>query len=142
MNRHHDWQARLTDYVTPLMAHADFVPGRLDCALFADGAVEAMTGTSLAADFRGYRTLSGGYRKLRKAGLEDHVALVAAHLREVPPAMAHQGDVAVVGTDDGPALGIVQGEMVYCMRPAGGIGLVPLLMADRAFHVPFDGEPE
>jgi hypothetical protein len=136
MKRHHDWEVRLVDYVVPLMG-AGFAWGRLDCALFAAGAVQAMTGEDLAKGWRGYRTLAGGMRKLSEAGFEDHVALAASLLEEVPPSLAFRGDVAVVQGDPGLALGIVQGEAVYVMRPSGGIGLVPILSALRAFRVPF-----
>lgn len=131
--RHPDWQARLTDYVVQMM-RADFRPGQADCALFAAGAVKAVTGEDHARGHRGYRTIAEGMRKLRRAGFEDHVALVASILPEIAPAFAQVGDVAVIETDEGPALGVVQGEMIYCLRP-DGMGLVPLLSAVRAFRV-------
>jgi hypothetical protein len=131
--RRADWQARLTDYVISVQG-ASFRPGRLDCALFAAGAVRAMTGRDHARGFRGYRTLAGGARRLQARGFEDHVALVAARLEEVPPAFAQAGDLAVIPTGEGPALGIVQGEQVYVMRP-DGLGLVSRLDAARAFRV-------
>jgi len=136
MNRHQDWEVRLVEYVVPLMG-ADFQFGRLDCALFASGAVQAMTGADLARGYRGYRSMATGLRKLREAGHEDHIALAASLLEEVPVAMAHRGDIAVVEGDEGPALGVVQGEMIYVLRPSGGVGLVFLTDALRAFRVPF-----
>jgi hypothetical protein len=141
MKRHPDWQARLVAYVVPMMS-APFSPGRVDCALFAAGGVKAMTGKDFARGFRGYRTLRAGLKKLREKGFADHVALAAARLPEVThegqpaPAMAQVGDVAVVETEEGPALGLVQGEAVYVMGPAG-LGLVPLTdpRVIRAFRV-------
>ena len=89
----------------------------------------------MAADWRGrYSTMRGGLRVLRKAGFEDHIALAAAHFPEVPPLMAQPGDLAVVPTDDGQALGVVQGEAVYVLGPHG-LGLVSILSASRAFRV-------
>ena len=133
MKRHDDWQGRLTDYVVPLMG-AEFSFGQLDCALFAAGAVKAMTGKDLAWGFRSYRTLKGGLKKLKAAGYDDHIALAADKLPEIPPSFAQVGDVAVVETDEGPALGVVQGETIYVMR-LDGLGLVPLTTATRAFRV-------
>lgn len=131
--RRPDWQARLTAYVVSMQG-AGFEAGRLDCALFAAGAVEAMTGTDHARGYRGYRTVAGGYKRVKARGHADHVALVASRLKEVPPSFAQAGDLAVVPGEDGPALGIVQGEHVYVMRP-DGLGLVSLLSVERAFRV-------
>ncbi|MTH62114.1 hypothetical protein GL300_23225 [Paracoccus litorisediminis] len=111
-----------------------FAYGRHDCALFAAGAVAAMTGTDHARGWRGYRSRAAGLRKLREAGFEDHIALVASHLEEIHPALAAPGDVAVVEGEDGPALGIVQGESIYILQREG-LGLVSLLAAQRAFRV-------
>lgn len=131
--RRRDWQARLTNYLMSVQGQP-FRPGRLDCALFAAGAVEAMTGVDHAKGRRGYRTLATGEQKLRAEGYASHIDLVAAIFEEVPVAFAQAGDLAAVPTDEGPALGVVQGEYVYVMQP-GGLGLVPLLTAARAFRV-------
>lgn len=128
------WQNRLTAYLAA-SATAPFRPGTLDCATFAAGAVEAMTGVDLAAEWRGrYRTLEAGRAMLAEAGFADQVDLVASLLPDVPPAMAHAGDVAVVEEAGVPALGIVQGEMIYVVTPAG-FGLVPRDRMVRAFSV-------
>lgn len=136
MKRLPDWRTRLTAYVVDT-AHDPFVPGKTDCALWAAGAVEAMTGEDLARGFRGYRTIAGGWKKLKAKGFVDHVALLASVLEEIPPAFAQVGDVAVVAGEDGPALGIVQGELIYVSAPAGR-SLLPLSHARRAFRVPFE----
>lgn len=128
-----EWRVALTDYIVATAA-APFEPGKVDCGLWAAGAVKAMTGTDLARGLRGYRTIKGGLKKLKAGGHDDHVALAAARLEEIPPAMAQVGDVAVVDGDDGPALGIVQGEMIYVAAPQGR-ALVPLTSARRAFRV-------
>lgn len=131
-----DWEPRLIGYVMPRMSDG-FAWGRNDCALFAAGAVQAMTGVDLAHGYRGYRSLEGGLRRLKARGFEDHIALAASLLEEVPASLAHRGDVAVVQGDPGQALGIVQGEAVYVLRPYGGVGLVPVTEVLRAFRVPF-----
>lgn len=112
-----------------------FEMGQHDCALFAAGCVEAMTGADYAADFRGrYKTLKGGIRVLRKAGFDDHIALAASHFEEIAPAFAGVGDLAAVDTPDGLALGVVQGAGVYVLG-LDGLGVVSRLQAVRAFRV-------
>jgi hypothetical protein len=135
MNRLPSWRTRLGLYLAEA-ARTPFAEGRHDCALFAAGAVLAMTGMDPAAPFRGrYRTTRGGLRVLRRAGYRDHLALAVAHLEEVPPSFARVGDLAAVQGADGPALGVVQGERIYVLRPEG-MATVSLLQAMRAWRVP------
>lgn len=108
-----------------------FQPGVWDCAIWAAGAVEAMTGEDLLRGFRGYRSIAEGKRKLQAKGYEDHVAFVAAHLSEVPPSFAQPGDVALL---EGQSLGIVQGAQVYCFG-INGFGMASLTDIERAFRV-------
>ena len=76
MTRLDDWHARLAAYVYEA-GRTPFAYGAHDCALFAAGAVAAMTGTDLASDWRGrYRTLAGGLKAVKRAGHADHVAQV------------------------------------------------------------------
>lgn len=129
-----DWRPRLLAYVSEA-ARTPFEEGKHDCALFFAGAVEAMTGVDYAAPFRGrYTTTRGGLRVLRRDGFADHIALAAHHLPDKPPAFLAVGDGAVVETDDGPALGVVQGAQIYILMPQG-LGLVPLTAAARGFGV-------
>lgn len=134
------WQGRLTACLAQV-ARQPYRPGTQDCALFAAGAVAAMTGEDLAAPWRGhYRSVKEGLKALRAAGFADHLAFVSAHFPEIPPAFANPGDLAELeGLDGLPALGVVQGEHVYVLRPVvdgvGGIGLVPLTAVRRAWRV-------
>lgn len=137
MRRYSYWRTALADYLHRVSGEP-FVPGRHDCALFAAGGVEAMTGEDFAADYRGrYKTLAGGYRLLKKRGFESHADLAASIFEEIHPSQAMVGDIAAVDGDGGIALGIVQGEGVYVLSPEGRIDTVPLLSATRAFMVPF-----
>lgn len=131
--RHPDWRPRLQAYLASA-ARKPFAYGIHDCALFAFGAVQAMTGLDMARGFRGYRTLAGAIKRLRKAGLADQFALVDRHLREIPVAFASVGDLAVVPGDDGDAFGVVQGEYIHVLTRAG-LASVPLLAAKRAYEV-------
>lgn len=134
MTRYPDWHQRLRVYLAEA-GRAGFAEGTHDCALFAAGAVLAMTGTDLAAGWRGrYRSTRGGLRVLRRAGYRDHIDLVARHLDAVAPAVARPGDLAVISGPAGPVLGLVQGEGIYVLTPAG-LGLVPRAAATGAFRV-------
>lgn len=130
-----DWRPRLSTYLTATGARS-FRPGSHDCALFVAGAVEAMTGADVATKWRGtYFSLDDGQAALERAGFADHVALVAAHLPEVHPALAVVGDLAALpGANGRAALGIVQGASVYVLQPSG-MALVNRLHIERAFRL-------
>jgi len=135
LHRHPDWQLRLHRYLSTLWRQP-LRYGAHDCCLFGAGAIAAQTGVDLAAPFRGrYRSLQGGLRLLRRSGFVDHVALIAVHLPEATPGAARPGDIAVVPTEDGPEVGVVQGAAVYALHPTGGIGLVPIAPVQRLFKV-------
>jgi hypothetical protein len=129
--RRADWQNRLTDYLRE-RHRLPFEYGKWDCALFAAGAVKAMTGKDPMRGLRGYKSLTAGLRKAKAKGHADHVAAVAAMFAEVPPSMAAPGDIAIV--DGGKSIGIVQGASIYVITESG-LGLVPLTAAERAFRV-------
>ncbi len=133
MNRLPDWRRRLELYLRDASTRP-FRPGRHDCALFAAGAVKAMTGTDLAKGWRGYSSLKAGQTKLSKEGFDDHIALAASILPEVEPIFAQVGDIAVVDGDTENAFGVVQGANIFVLRRTG-LGTVPLTAAKRAFRV-------
>lgn len=134
MKRLPNWHSALVAYLTRV-ARAEFEIGKMDCALFAAGAIKAMTGQDLAAPFATrYTTFRGGLRVLKRAGHASLVDLILSHFAEVPPAFAGVGDIALLDGDEGIALGIVHGEFIYVRRP-GGLGLVSLRLAKRAFRV-------
>lgn len=135
LRRYPDWQVRLTAYLQRVVRHR-FAWGEHDCALFVAGGIEAMTGTDLAAEYRGrYGSLHEGLRHLRGSGIaRDHVDLAASLLPEIAPAFARAGDAAMVDAPEGRALGLVQGAQIYVLRP-DGLGLVSLIDAQRAWRV-------
>lgn len=135
MQKSQGWMGRLAAYVETVRREP-FAYGRNDCALFVAGCVEAMTGEDPAAEMRGrYTTLTGGLRKVRQAGYIDHIDWLRALFDEVTdrgrpaPHLAQVGDIAVVQTDDGPALGLVQGAAIL-MVAEGGIVAMPLMRDD------------
>jgi hypothetical protein len=131
-----DWKSRLGRYVAGQF-NQPFRPGEFDCAIFAAGAVEAMTGIDFAARFKGrYTSVESGIEALRVAGHADHLALIAFIFDEVHPAFAQPGDIALLDGGDHAAIGIVQGEHIYALRGDGrGVGLAPRDAMQRAWRV-------
>jgi len=71
LHRLPDWRPRLVSFVNSVRARP-FAYGTHDCALFAAGAVEAMTGVDLAKDWRGaYSSLKEGLHVLRNLPWSD-----------------------------------------------------------------------
>lgn len=128
-----DWRARLIQYVVET-ASEPFEPGKNDCAMAAARAVEAMTGVDYSKEFGSYSDLKSGIKQLRAKGYRNHVDLVAKLFEEIPVAFAGVGDIVVLDTELGEALGIVQGEYVY-VTGKDGRALVSLLDAKRAFRL-------
>ena len=129
-----DWRPRLRAFLAA-QAEAPFAYGSADCGAFAGGAIEAMTGENPHAKVAGkYKTMAGALRALKRLGHEDHVAYTASLLTEIDPLYAAFGDIAVVNSPDGPALGVVTGPHIEVRAP-GGRGVVPLTDAVRAFRI-------
>ncbi|NTT88274.1 DUF6950 family protein [Tabrizicola fusiformis] len=130
-----DWRSRLADYVAAT-ARAPYRPGRHDCILFAAGGRAALTGVDVMADWRGrYTTVQEGLELALQHGCTDPWAHVVSGLEEVPVAYGAVGDIALLDGADGlPAMGIIQGEMIYTVHPRGA-ALVPLTEARRVWRV-------
>lgn len=129
-----DWRSRLRKYLED-NTNTPFRLGLYDCGAFAGGAVEAMTGENPHAALAGkYKTMAGALRALKRLGHEDHIAYAASVMDEIDPLYAQFGDVAVVDSPEGPALGVVIGAHIE-IRTHEGRGVVPLTDAVRAFRV-------
>ena len=105
-----DWDTRFTTYLGDARARAR--EGQEDyCALFASGAVEAVTGENPADRFRGH------YREVA----DNLEAVVAGLFAEIAPGVAGRGDLAwhegsvgvVIGAD---ALFVGDNELVRVPR--------------------------
>lgn len=131
-----DWRPRLRAWLSEMARHpGPITPGQHDCCLFAAAALEAQTGVDLAAPWRGrYTTFRGGLRLIRKAGHADLAALLAGHLSETPVLEAQPGDIVVLASAEGPAMGVVQGAGVYCLGPDGRLSGVPTTAIMRLFQ--------
>jgi hypothetical protein len=135
MNRVENWSEVLADFI----ANGDrpFCWGEWDCGLFAANCVLAMTGIDIAAEFRGrYKTARGAYRVMRGDIESVMVNRVAPkhNLAEIAPAMAKRGDLCVLDTPLGYALGVCVGTKVVCTGP-DGLAYLPISSALRAWSI-------
>lgn len=99
--------------------------------------VYAITGEDLAVKYQGkYKTAAGALKVMRKAGFDNLADLAASFLPEIHPSQASLGDIVAYEMDSpfGFALGVVNGERVFVLRPEG-VGTMDLLAAKRAFKV-------
>lgn len=90
--------------------------GAHDCALgLACGAIEAITGHDLGAEWRGaYDTPKAAIRAMKAAGYLNLAEAVLAYLPETNPAFARVGDIGLI-EEAGP-LGYV-----LCVVDSGGL---------------------
>lgn len=127
------WETRLYGYVEA-NRHRPFAYGTLDCALFAAGAVEAVTGAPLAA-IPAYAGALEAARTLKRLGHRDVIDLAGAYLRPWQSVlMARRGDIAAAVTDNGPTLGVVLGSSIAAPGESGVI-FWALHHATRAWRV-------
>ena len=107
MTRLPDWEDRLHTYLARWV-DAEFEWGEADCALFAAGAVEAMTGVDPATEFRGqYDSRADAARALRAMGEGTLLRTIRAKFKEKPHAFARRGDLIW----NGHAIGICDGDV-------------------------------
>lgn len=110
------WDVRLHAYLEETKTQAR-VWGQTDCAIWSMGAVDAMCGTSLAAEFRGrYRDATSARVYLDARGWAN---LGEAVVERVGPALPSgavhvtMGDLIYTPTDDGlGGLGILFGRVI------------------------------
>lgn len=111
-----------------------FAWGSNDCALFAADAIEAITGTDIAAEFRGkYTNELGALRAVKEISggktFRDATAYCASKHGLVEyeyPLMAKRGDLVIVRNGDGEEItGVVGLDGRYVLSP-GDAGLVQL----------------
>jgi hypothetical protein len=123
-----NWQSLLADHLFAQMAKP-FEWGINDCCLFACDCVHVMTGQDPGTAYRNkYTTELGARRTLKRVGggsIETAFNQVFGPLK--PRLNAGRGDLALINTDLGPAVGIVCGGSVWAV---GLDGLVPLPLKD------------
>lgn len=101
-----DWETRLSAYLADARDRVE-AGGDEYCALFAAGAVQAVTGDDIAAEYRGrYRYVADNLQ-----------AVIDEHLPERPRALAQRGDLA---WHDG-SVGVVMGDQAYFVGEREGV---------------------
>ena len=148
MNRHDDWQSRLTEVVAADQ-YGEFVWGENDCTQRAFDAIKAVIDVDYSEPYRGkYKTAKGALRMLRRVDkVETPAELMAKWFGPAQPiAFARKGDIVTcdpvaVGfelqadTDAfGLPIGICYGYRSYFTGPHGRVEIETLLCAE-CFHV-------
>ena len=132
MRRFDDWPTRLN---AAIAAPFSFQWGKTDCALRACHVAQAITGVDLAERYAGrYSTPLGAARVIRRAGFDTLAELVADALPEIPTARARRGDLVVIDTQDGDALGVAMPPHCLAAGP-NAWRVLPLGAAVRAFKI-------
>jgi hypothetical protein len=137
MRRYPDWEARLAAYLEGLRDQT-FAWGKLDCAIFAGGAVKAMTGFDPMRGLRGYRSEAAAARVLKERGKGTLIRTVNAMFERVPVGFAHRGDLVLV---DG-GLAVAMGDVALQVGQHGdreGLIRRPRAEWSKAWRVPMPG---
>lgn len=87
-----------------------FVWGSHDCVTFAAGAVEAQTGRDPLASVTRWSSIREAFRVIKSYG--GLAAAVDTVLSEIPPALAHRGDIGAVPYKNDVLLVVVEGLTV------------------------------
>lgn len=128
-----DWRARLHAEIEA-HRHERFAWGARDCALgLAAGAVEAITGADLRPAVS-YDSAAGALLALREAGHASLGDAVAARLPEIHPAMARDGDLALIDEGEIGALAVFSGGTLVVLT-LDGLGVRERAAAKRAYRV-------
>lgn len=110
MTRLPDWEERLGVYVSSVRERP-FHYGEHDCILFSAGAVEAQTGTDIAADYRGkYSDKAGAAAILKQVGKGTLLRTLDATLERRKPSRARRGDLVWFEASVGVCIG---GEALF-----------------------------
>ncbi len=140
------WATRELHAFLSARATAPFAWGSNDCALFAADAIQAFTGTDIAAEFRGrYTDRASAFALIRQVTGKGTVADAAAWcaerhgLAEYPnPRFAQRGDLVIVdvASDDGTELaGLVHTNGQVVTVSEKGPLLLPISKAVRAWKI-------
>ena len=153
MNRHANWQERLSDLIRARTGK-EFAWGAGDCTQFAFDAIKAVTDQDPLAEVRTrYKTAAGAVKTLRKLGAQTCEELIARYCGERKTiAFARKGDVVVVDNPEaigldvehgaeafGPIIGVCYGQFSYFTAPYGLVR-VETLRCDGCYHVLIRGD--
>lgn len=109
-----------------------------NCCFFACDWIAILTGVDPAADLRSQvASASDASRVLADQGGVEQIAAVRCQMhgwQEVAVTYAQRGDIAMVATAHGPALGVVIGAKIAHPGP-DGLTFLPLASALRAWRI-------
>lgn len=130
MIRKTTWEEELSDYIAS-KRDEPFDYGVNDCAMFAAGAVEAMTGENPMEEFFGsYGDLRGSIKALKTLGEGSLEATIDGKFDEVEVGRAQRGDLAFF---DG-SVGVVLGGFAYFVSD-DGLERIPREYWDKCWRV-------
>ena len=148
MNRHDNWQERLSNVIRA-RREVPFAWGTADCTQFAFDAVKAVIGEDMGKPYRGnYTTAAGALKILQKVGgVKKPAELFAAKFgKRKAIAFARKGDVVTctprqIGLSAqqgagafGPVIGVCYGHLSYFVAEQGLIEL-ETLTCSGCYHV-------
>lgn len=121
------WESRLASYLAD-RAGEPFAYGVNDCALFAAGAVEAITGIDPIPHFRGaYDSAAGSIRALKKLGAGTLDATIDTLFSSRPIGFLRRGDLVW----NGESVGVCVGDVALFVGETEGVaGYVHIPRAD------------
>ncbi len=100
-----DWEERLSAWLSEC-AGASFEWGKLDCLMFAAGAIKAVTGHDPAKGHRGeYNSLASSVRYLKKLGADSPWEYLDNTFPSTPKAFARRGDLVLAEGNVGVCFG-------------------------------------
>lgn len=129
MKRREDWPERLSAYIASVMWRP-FVWGSHDCATFAAGAVQAVTGESV--EIPKYGTAIEAARLTDEFNLGERMTRLLGE--PIAPAMAQRGDVLLFKLESGLTCGVMT-DVGIVAPGADHLLTVPLTAAIAAWKV-------
>ena len=127
--RFEDWPVRLAKYIEE-SRNKPFQWGEHDCAIFAAGAVKAITGIDPAAEYRGQSESARESYAWVKEQDGSLLRIMDSKFPRHKVAFARRGDICMWQN----SLGVCVGRAVLVCTKAGLVG-VPLREADYAWGV-------
>lgn len=132
MNRIDGWPEALADFIES-RRFTPFSWGANDCCLFACDAALAITGTDIAAAYRGtYDSALSAARVVEAGGGID--GIMDTLLPRVDPAFAQRGDLVIVDGQHGPTLAVCLGAVIAATGE-DGLAFFPANAATAAWKV-------
>ena len=141
LTRYPDWRERLGRFLASNQSRP-FQYGSWDCCLFPCDSIREITGTDIAAEFRGqYASRKDAYAAIRSRAGRASVRAVAEYVTTAhqmpscPISYAQTGDLVLIQRPDDYSLGILglNGREIIVTR-ARGLCKIPLTHGVTAWH--------